>query len=221
MARLPLNGNIAISSQHGEPTGMGHFGKHIGIDWACATGTPVYAPASGKVVGAYTGNASLGNYLEIDMLGLTWRFAHFNSLNVRSGQNINEGDLLGYSGATGLVTGPHLHVDCRVQGTVWNASFNNYRNPIDIINAANSGWKVGDQAWLRATSWRIYKPGVVPVVGNEFQKIRPNDYKEGPNGQIGVIYQIKGTTKYANTFLITTQMYGDAWIYLDSDATKV
>lgn len=218
---MPLNGNPRITSQHGEVTNMGHFGKHLGIDWGVGVGTPVYAPASGIIQGAYTGNASLGNYIEATFLDLTWRFAHMQSLNVRAGQQVNEGDLLGYSGNTGQTTGPHLHVDCRVRGTAWNASFSNYRNPIDVINGANAGWKVGDRAWLRAEKWRIYKPGVKPVVGNEMRFIRPNDYHEGPNGQIGVIYTIKGTTPYANTFLITTQMYGDAWIYLDKDATKV
>ena len=87
-------------------------GNYRGIDIAVPIGTPVYAPKAGRV--AFSGwNTGGGNMITIDHAesGGTLRtvLAHLNSRLVGTGAWVNKNQLIGYSGATGQVTGAHLH----------------------------------------------------------------------------------------------------------------
>ncbi len=85
---------------------------HTGIDFAAAIGTPIYATADGTVENVEVKFSGYGKMVEIDHgFGYRTRYAHMHEFNVRSGQRIKRGDLIGYVGNTGLSTAPHLHYE--------------------------------------------------------------------------------------------------------------
>ncbi|WP_431983224.1 transglycosylase family protein, partial [Streptomyces qinglanensis] len=88
-------------------------GHHTGVDFSAATGTPVQAVAAGEVVAAGDGGA-YGNQVVVRHAdGKYSQYGHLSSLAVRAGQQVDAGTRLGLSGATGNVTGPHLHFEVR------------------------------------------------------------------------------------------------------------
>jgi len=87
---------------------------HAGTDFLSPAGTPIQAPAGGRVVAArelfFTGNT-----IVIDHgLGVFSMLAHLSRIDVREGDAVKAGDIVGLVGATGRVTGPHLHWAMRV-----------------------------------------------------------------------------------------------------------
>lgn len=90
---------------------------HKGIDIAAPVGTPVRAPARGIVRYAGWKSGGYGNTVELAHgYGYVTRFAHLSKIRVRVGQVLERGDILGEVGATGLVSGPHLHYEVMVNG---------------------------------------------------------------------------------------------------------
>jgi murein DD-endopeptidase MepM/ murein hydrolase activator NlpD/outer membrane murein-binding lipoprotein Lpp len=93
---------------------------HPGIDIAVPTGTPIHAAASGRVaiagwVGGY------GNYTCIQhTASLSSCYGHQSSIQVSVGQNVSQGQVIGLSGSTGNSTGPHVHFEARINGSVVN-----------------------------------------------------------------------------------------------------
>ncbi|MGW4378534.1 M23 family metallopeptidase [Kitasatospora sp. NPDC004531] len=88
-------------------------GYHTGIDFPVATGTGLKAIAAGTVVSAGNGGA-YGNQVVIKLAdGKYAQYAHLSSISVSAGQSVTAGQQIGLSGATGNVTGPHLHFEIR------------------------------------------------------------------------------------------------------------
>src|SRR5439155_2099920 len=89
---------------------------HGGADFLSPSGTPVHAPNAGRVVVARDLYFS-GNTIVIDHgLGLFSMLAHLSALDVREGDRVSAGEIVGRVGATGRVTGPHLHRAVRASG---------------------------------------------------------------------------------------------------------
>lgn len=90
---------------------------HNGIDIGAPTGTPIYSPESGKCVNRYE-NATGGKQIIIEHSnGFTTGYAHLDEYAVKQGDNIRKGQIIGYVGSTGQVTGAHLHLTLK-KGTV-------------------------------------------------------------------------------------------------------
>lgn len=94
---------------------------HNGIDIVADKGTKIFAPGAGKVIFAGY-KRSTGYTIEIDHgFGYQTRYFHLSKLNVRKGQKIKRGELLGLSGRSGtLCNGPHLHYEVRYNGVPLN-----------------------------------------------------------------------------------------------------
>jgi murein DD-endopeptidase MepM/ murein hydrolase activator NlpD len=90
--------------------------RHTGTDFASPEGTPIEAPNSGRIVLAdnlyFTGNTVIVDH----GLGLISTLAHLSTLDVRQGDSVAAGQIIGRVGATGRVTGPHLHWALRLSG---------------------------------------------------------------------------------------------------------
>ncbi len=93
---------------------------HSGLDIAGNIGTPVVAPADGKVNFVGQQNA-YGKMISIDHgMGLVTRYGHLSSVAVSAGQKIERGDLIGSMGNSGRSTGPHLHYEVLLHGIPQN-----------------------------------------------------------------------------------------------------
>ena len=102
---------------------------HRGVDFAAPSGTPLYATADGVVT--HSGwSSGYGRLVKIQHeFGIETRYAHLSKLRVKVGQRVSRGDRIGDMGASGRVTGVHLHYEVRVGGEAVN--------PMIYIKAAN------------------------------------------------------------------------------------
>lgn len=87
---------------------------HWGMDFTAPTGTPVYASGDGKVIRADQKSSGYGKHIRIDHgFGYVSLYAHLSKYNVRKGQRVQRGDLIGFVGNTGRSSGSHLHYEVR------------------------------------------------------------------------------------------------------------
>ena len=129
---MPVRDQYRISSGFGyrrDPF-TGRTARHMGLDFAGSRGLAIFPGGPGEVVfagwrGAY------GNMVEIQhAFGLTTRYAHLTEIVVEVGDDVQNGDLIGYMGNTGRSTGPHLHYEVRVHDVP--------NNPMNFIRAGQS-----------------------------------------------------------------------------------
>ncbi|MEU2916000.1 M23 family metallopeptidase [Streptomyces massasporeus] len=108
----PISGSY-VSTSYQASSGLWSSGSHTGVDFHAASGTSVHAVGAGTVVEAGWGG-SYGNQVVIKMNDGTYtQYGHLSSIGVSVGQQVTPGQQIALSGATGNVTGPHLHFEAR------------------------------------------------------------------------------------------------------------
>jgi murein DD-endopeptidase MepM/ murein hydrolase activator NlpD len=116
--RKPVPGELDTTSAFGvriDPF-LNRPAMHTGIDFRGVTGEPVHATASGTVTAAGW-SGGYGRMVEIDHgNGLATRYGHLSAIEVKVGQTVRTGQVVGLVGSTGRSTGPHLHYETRING---------------------------------------------------------------------------------------------------------
>ncbi|MFF8292827.1 M23 family metallopeptidase [Streptomyces sp. NPDC016309] len=112
---LPTS-SYTITSTFGQAGSMWSSGYHTGLDLAAPTGTPAKAVHSGTVKSAgWSGSYGYRIVLELEDGTEVW-YCHLSSMTVGAGQQVGTGETIGRVGATGNVTGPHLHLEVHTAG---------------------------------------------------------------------------------------------------------
>ncbi|MBD3165047.1 peptidoglycan DD-metalloendopeptidase family protein [bacterium] len=113
-------------------TGYRRF--HYGADFSAPTGTEVYVAADG-VVKRVRRRSGYGKTIEVDHgYGYLTVYGHLHDYNVRRGQRVNRGDVIGYVGNTGRSTAPHLHYEVQVEG-----------RPVDPLDFFYEGYRLAER----------------------------------------------------------------------------
>jgi len=87
---------------------------HKGMDFTSPRGTPIYATGDGRVIRRDNSASGYGKHVRIDHgFGYVTLYAHLSKYNVKRGQRVKRGDLIGYVGSTGRSQAPHLHYEVR------------------------------------------------------------------------------------------------------------
>jgi murein DD-endopeptidase MepM/ murein hydrolase activator NlpD len=116
--RKPVVGEVEFTSGFGVRSDpfLGRAAMHTGLDFRAQMGDPVRVTANGKVVSAGW-SGGYGRMVEVDHgNGLATRYGHLSEINVKLGQQVRIGEVIGEVGSTGRSTGPHLHYETRIEG---------------------------------------------------------------------------------------------------------
>lgn len=152
--KLPLKASHKITSPFGERIHpiSGKRSHHNGVDLISYGDQTIYAPIGGKITEARKSTAPGGGYGQyvkmLDTDGNEHIFAHMKngSFKVKKGDTVKTGDALGTIGATGNVTGPHLHWEVRVKGK--------FTDPMDHLDAPEKPQDAPQRP--QADSWVVH-----------------------------------------------------------------
>jgi murein DD-endopeptidase MepM/ murein hydrolase activator NlpD len=123
---LPVVGSLISGFGYRNHPVSGASKFHEGLDFACPIGTPIYASGNGVIEIAESGESGYGICLNINhQNGYATKYAHLSKMVAHPGQAVKRGQLIAYSGNTGLSTGPHLHYEVSLKSVK--------TDPIDFI----------------------------------------------------------------------------------------
>ncbi|WP_435238585.1 peptidoglycan DD-metalloendopeptidase family protein [Streptomyces sp. YPW6] len=144
--------NAGYGTPFGKKGSMWSSGAHTGLDFPAAIGTAVKAVADGKVAMAKSGGP-YGNHVLLNHGGgLTSLYAHLNSILTSVGDNVKRGQKIGTVGSTGNSSGPHLHLEARVNGRA-----------VDPMTYLSGGGGAGGKGVER---WRPVVKAALAATGN-------------------------------------------------------
>jgi murein DD-endopeptidase MepM/ murein hydrolase activator NlpD len=129
-SKMPVNGTVTSAFGPRRAPVRGATTNHPGVDLAVSTGTSVRSPISGKVVYASMDNNACGGTIAISNNKEKHRFCHCSKINVKVGQSVTQGDVVGLTGGgksdpgRGVSTGPHLHWEKYIAGNLVNPMSN-------------------------------------------------------------------------------------------------
>ncbi len=90
---------------------------HAGMDFTAPLSTEIYATGDGTIESVSSGKRGMGNYIIVNHgFGYSSTYAHLESFNVKQGQKVHRGDVIGFVGNTGMSIAPHLHYEIRLNG---------------------------------------------------------------------------------------------------------
>jgi hypothetical protein len=90
---------------------------HAGMDFTAPLGTEVYSSGDGTIESVNSGKRGMGNYIVINHgFGYSSVYAHLDTFNVKAGQKVRRGDIIGFVGNTGMSVAPHLHYEIKLNG---------------------------------------------------------------------------------------------------------
>ncbi len=105
---------------------------HEGMDFSAPIGTEVYATGDGTVSTVETSYSGYGKHVKIDHgFGYVTIYAHMSKFNVKVGQKVKRGDIIGFVGTTGISTGPHLHYEVVKKGQKVNPQLYYFQEDLD------------------------------------------------------------------------------------------
>ena len=138
---------------------------HRGIDYAASVGTPVWSSGDGKVIASGYTRAN-GNYVVIQHgNNVQTKYLHLHKRKVKTGQRVRQKQIIGTVGATGLVTGPHLHYEFLLNGV--------HRNPRTIIQKLPKAESIPEV--LKLDFYNQTQPLLAALSGSDQPKLAQND----------------------------------------------
>lgn len=152
MMRWPLN-SVSVTQEFGSTAiDYSQFGLkgHHGIDLLANTPIPVYAPESGTILQSANGvtDPKSGRFAAGETIVMSGKYEHWlmhlSKREVKAGDTVKEGQLLGYTGNTGFTTGPHLHWGTRPLNPDMNNGYRGFINPRNVISTPSAGGKIMD-----------------------------------------------------------------------------
>ena len=194
------------------------FPGHNGIDYGIPNGTQVKSAASGTISQVSFENGGYGNYVRIahqdGSRNYYTYYAHLASAAVAAGQNVEAGQLIGYSNNTGASTGPHLHFGLKIDGE--NPAYKGYVDPMPYLT---SGGADGEDDSSGAA-----QPDGVALPGLQFEVTFDTlNLRNGPGVEYAILGQLsKGdrfTSKKLNSISAWVEVEPGKWCALQFDGT--